>query len=71
MPVNFDTSKLSEEQLATYNMQQSLMKQQEAGNQMQLFTQHQIEQQKRRFEMLSNTMKAMSDTDANTRNNLK
>jgi len=67
----FNPGDLTPEQKKTYDMQQELMRQQEAGNRMQLFTQHQIQQQKERFEMLSNTLKAMGDSKSNTINNAK
>ena len=52
-------------------MQQELARIQENGNRMQMLMQHQIQQQKERFEMLSNTLKAMGDSKGNTINNMK
>ena len=71
MPVQFDPSQLTPEQKATWDMQQELARIQENGNRMQMLMQHQIQQQKERFEMLSNTLKAMGDSKGNTINNMK
>jgi hypothetical protein len=71
MAVNFDTSKLNEEQLATYNMQKSLQAEQSAGQMMNLALQAEQQQLKERFDLLSNTMKSMGDSKANIANNLK
>ncbi|MGI9056495.1 MAG: hypothetical protein ACR2F2_11920 [Pyrinomonadaceae bacterium] len=72
MPIQgFDPSKLTPEQRATWDMQQELARIQENGNRMQMLMQHQIQQQKERFEMLSNTLKAMGDSKGNTINNMK
>ncbi|CAN5673022.1 hypothetical protein BH20ACI4_BH20ACI4_21160 [soil metagenome] len=67
----FDPSKLTPEQRQTWDMQQELQRIQENGNRMQMLMQHQIQQQKERFEMLSNTLKAMGDSKGNTINNMK
>lgn len=71
MAVNFDPSQLTPEQQQTWQMQQELQRIQENGNRMQMLMQHQIQQQKERFEMLSNTLKAMGDSKGNTINNMK
>lgn len=71
MAVNFDPSQLTPEQRQTWEMQQELQRIQENGNRMQMLMQHQIQQQKERFEMLSNTLKAMGDSKGNTINNMK
>ena len=71
MAVNFDPSQLTPEQKQTWDMQQELQRIQENGNRMQMLMQHQIQQQKERFEMLSNTLKAMGDSKGNTINNMK
>ncbi len=71
MAVNFDPSKLTPEQRQTWEMQQELQRIQENGNRMQMLMQHQIQQQKERFEMLSNTLKAMGDSKGNTIANMK
>ena len=67
----FDPSTLTPEQRQTWEMQQELQRIQENGNRMQMLMQHQIQQQKERFEMLSNTMKAMGDSKGNTIANMK
>jgi exonuclease VII large subunit len=71
MAVNFDPSQLTPEQRQTWEMQQELQRIQENGNRMQMLMQHQIQQQKERFEMLSNTLKAMGDSKGNTIANMK
>ncbi len=67
----FNPSTLTPEQKATWDMQQELQRIQENGNRMQMLMQHQIQQQKERFEMLSNTLKAMGESKGNTINNMK
>ena len=67
----FDPSKLTPEQRQTWDMQQELQRIQENGNRMQMLMQHQIQQQKERFEMLCNTLKAMGDSKGNTIANMK
>ncbi|HLM02586.1 MAG TPA: hypothetical protein VK400_16150 [Pyrinomonadaceae bacterium] len=67
----FDESKLTESQRETYKMQQSLMEQQANGSMMTLMFQHQTQQQKERFDSLSNTLKSASDARANMINNSK
>jgi hypothetical protein len=71
MALNFDPSQLTPEQRQTWEMQQELQRIQENGNRMQMLMQHQIQQQKERFEMLSNTLKAMGDSKGNTIANMK
>lgn len=67
----FDPGTLTPEQKQTWDMQQELQRIQENGNRMQMLMQHQIQQQKERFEMLSNTLKALADSKGNTINNMK
>lgn len=67
----FNPNTLTPEQRQTWDMQQELARIQENGNRMQMLMQHQIQQQKERFEMLSNTLKAMGESKGNTINNMK
>jgi len=71
MAIQFDPSKLTPEQQQTYAMQQQINQEQAEGQMMNMYIQHQTEQQKERFDLLSNTMKAVADSKANTINNLK
>ncbi len=71
MGVNFDPSTLTPEQRQTWDMQQELQRIQENGNRMQMLMQHQIQQQKERFEMLSNTLKALGESKGNSIQNMK
>jgi hypothetical protein len=71
MAVQFDPSKLTDEQQQTYAMQKQLQAEQSQGQMMNLMLQHEQQQQKERFDLLSNTMKAGGDTKANIANNLK
>ncbi|HEX8368779.1 MAG TPA: hypothetical protein VF604_09570 [Pyrinomonadaceae bacterium] len=68
---NFNPNELTPDQKKTYEMQQELMRQQANGSMMTLMFQHQQQQQKERFDSLSNTLKSGSDTRGNMINNSK
>ncbi|MDQ3799705.1 MAG: hypothetical protein M3384_09655 [Acidobacteriota bacterium] len=68
---NFNPNELTPDQRRTYEMQQELMRQQANGSMMTLMFQHQQQQQKERFDSLSNTLKSGSDARANMINNAK
>ena len=68
---NFNPSELTPEQRKTWEMQQEMSRIQENGTRMNMFIQFQTQQQKERFDSISNTMKAWGDSKANTINNSK
>lgn len=67
----FDPSKLTPEQRQTWEMQQELSRMQENGTRMNLLMQYQAQQQKERFDALSNAIKKGEDTQSNIINNSK
>lgn len=71
MAVNFDLSQLTPEQWETWEMQQELQRRQENGNRIQMLMQQKIQQQKERFEMLSNALKAIDDSKGDTSADMK
>jgi len=62
---------LTPDQQKTWDLQQTLMKQQGDSSRMTLLFQHQMQQQKERFDSLSNILKSGSDARANMINNSK
>ena len=67
----FDPSKLTPEQQQTYQMQQEMSRIQENGTRMNMLMQYQAQQQKERFDALSNAMKKGEDAQSNIINNSK
>ena len=70
-PLGFDASKLTPEQQQTWQMQQEMSRIQENGTRMNMVMQYQAQQQKERFDALSNAMKKGEDTQSNIINNSK
>lgn len=67
----FNPNELTPEQRKTWDMQQELSRIQENGTRMNLLMQYQAQQQKERFDALSNAIKKGEDTQSNIINNSK